>query len=193
MRDFKQFNLFKIELITQSFYFDVFAYEINFISLLKGWSLYPSSVSIVYYPLADKLEVCLKFFMEFRKFLGCPYGCRCFSYFPWFSVSGRSVTKVRVSRCFAYGFAWCRIIYELCYRQELYLIILQIVNVIAQILFQGLIRFFRLSVGLRIECRGKSMFGAELCDKGLLEVAGEKLIVIGNNFLRYTVVSNDVS
>ena len=44
-----------------------------------------------------------------------------------------------------------------------------------------------------MEYRGKSIFGAELYDKGLLEVASEKLITIGNNFFRYAVIGNDVS
>ena len=39
----------------------------------------------------------------------------------------------------------------------------------------------------------KSIFGTELYNKGLLEVAGEKLVAIGNNFLRYTVVGDDIS
>jgi hypothetical protein len=36
------------------------------------------------------------------------------------------------------------------------------------------------------------MLRSELYDKGLLKVANKELIAIGDNLLRYTIVSNDI-
>jgi hypothetical protein len=49
-----------------------------------------------------------------------------------------------------------------------------------------------LPVYLWVEYRRELILRFKLYNKGLLKIAGEKLIAIGDNLLRYTVVSDDI-
>lgn len=88
--------------------------EIDFISLLKGWSLHPSFVSVSCHASLDELEICLEFFIQLFKLFGYFRGCRGILYFPDFTVHRRRVPVVGIHRCFLCGFVECAVVCELC-------------------------------------------------------------------------------
>ena len=83
--------------------FDVFASEVDFISLLEGWSLHPSFISVSCQASLDELEICLEFLMQLFKLFGRFRGCRGILCFPGFTVYRRRVTIVGMHRCFLRG------------------------------------------------------------------------------------------
>jgi len=98
------------------------------------------------------------------------------------------ITFVSKERCNTSSGARSIIVSELCQREEFGPIVLLIIAMGSNVLFQGLICSFGLSVGFRVITRGEMEFHIQSCSERAEEVGYKFGASVGSNVRRNTVL-----